>query len=269
MIKKTISIIIIILALVIGVIFGVLPLYDYFSDNAADEKAYEEILEEYTLPPEETETSIAMSESEQNADPKINGYTTERTRPNFDKLLQTNKETVGWIQIPGTAINYPVVHTSDSQKYLNINFNEKSSRAGAIFSCGSVQYNPPSQNITIFGHNMGIGKSTMFSSLVKYKKESYYNEHSEIYFETPYQKGTYKIFAMFNIHVPNSTFNYTQSSFGNKNDFNNFIKKAKAMSLYNVDVAISEDAEILTLSTCDRAFAVGTGRFVVMAVKIN
>lgn len=249
----------------IGIAFGVIPLLRSVSADIRENAEYNEIREDYTLPSEETQTN---DNKDNTGNGKGYSYGSARTNPDFKKLLAKNADTIGWIQIPGTPINYPVLHTSDSQKYLNMNFNGNKSVCGAIFSCGSVQYNPASQNITLFGHNLGTNRTKMFSSLVRYKNKKYYNEHPDIYFETLYQKGTYRVFSVFNVNVPGEDFNYTQSTFGSEQSFINFINTAKSKSIYDTGIEVSASDEILTLSTCDRSYDNETGRMVVMAVKI-
>lgn len=269
--KKTKAIFISVIScvIVIGIVFGAIPLFEYWRQDKKDKQDYEEILEEYTLSEDTADTKNADGQSEQTEKSNGSGYTTARTIPDFEKLLHKNPDTVGWIQIPGTPINHPVVHSSDSQKYLDYNFNGHSSTYGAIFSTGSVKYNPPSQNITLFGHSFKRSRTKMFSSLVLYKDKDYYNAHPLIYFETPYQRGTYRIFAVFNIHVPGSDFNYTQSSFGSEESFLSFVQTVKSMALYDTGVEVGGSDEVITLSTCDRAFDNDTGRFVVMAVRVS
>lgn len=249
----------------IGIAFGVIPLLRSISADIRENAEYREILEDYTLPGEETQFN---DNNNNTGDGKGYSYGSARINPDFKKLLSKNADTIGWIQIPGTPINYPVLHTSDSQKYLNMNFNGDKSVCGAIFSCGSVQYNPPTQNITLFGHNLGKSRTNMFSTLVRYKNHQYLDEHPYIYFETLYQKGTYRIFAVFNINVPGNDFNYTQSSFGSEQSFLSFIQNAKSRSIYDTEVEVFPSDEILTLSTCDRSYDNETGRMVVMAVKM-
>lgn len=168
-----------------GIVFGVIPLLRIINTDIQENAEYEEIINDYTLP-EEPQVS---SNENANGNRNTSSHGNIRTKPDFTKLLANNADTIGWIQISGTPINYPVLHTSDSQKYLNVNFNGNKSVCGAIFSCGSVQYNPASQNITLFGHNLGTNRTKMFSTLVRYKNKKYYNEHPDIYFETLYQKA--------------------------------------------------------------------------------
>ena len=262
---KAVLAVLLVVVLIVCVIFGAIPLGEYLSEEKQDIDDYNEILEEYTLA-SEPEEEITNEEGETQSKTQFSGGSTSsvRTKADFKKLLKTNKETVGWIQIPGTHLNYPVLHTMDSEKYLTINFKQRKSASGAIFSCGTVEYDPPSQNITLFGHNMR-NRTTMFSSLVRYKDKSYYNKHSIIYFDTLYQTGTYKVFAAFNINVPNNDFNYTQSYFGSDESFRNFIDEIKKRSLYDMGVDVPDGAEILTLSTCDRREFGKKGRFLVIA----
>lgn len=235
-----------------------------------DNEQYQFLIDENTdleenIVSDVAEDDISARENTQNF--QENKKSSQRTCPNFNKLRATNPDTVGWIQIPGTAINYPVVHTQDSQKYLDINFNGNKSVCGAIFSCGSTSYNPPSDNITLFGHNLGKNRTKMFSSLVQYKQKDYYQKHDTIYFETLYFKGEYKIFAVFNTNVPGDNFNYTQSSFGSAASRQAFIQTIQNRALYDTGVQIEEDTELLTLSTCDRSFDNETGRLVVVAAR--
>lgn len=263
--KKFVSSLCIASVILMGTVFGIIPLLQTVNTDVQENAEYEEIIKDYTLPEEEPQTS----DSRHNADNrKGSSHDNIRTNPDFKKLLAKNADTIGWIQILGTPINYPVLHTSDSQKYLNMNFNGNKSVCGAIFSCGSVQYNPTSQNITLFGHNLGTNRTKMFSTLVRYKNKKYYNEHPDIYFETLYQKGTYRVFSVFNVNVPGEDFNYTQSAFGSEKSFINFINTAKSKSIYDTGIEVSASDEILTLSTCDRSYDNETGRMVVMAVKI-
>ncbi len=256
-------------ALFIGSAFGVYPLVKSMIATEEENEAYEQIVEEavsYEISDsEEKKDAVVLDKSKINK--KKKDYPSERAYADFDALSKKNSETIGWIQIPSTPINYPVVYSKDANKYLNVSFNGKRSIAGAIFCCGSLDFEKPSQNITIYGHNMGYYKTGMFSMLRYYKEKSFYNNHSLIYFSTPYRTGTYKIFAAFNIHVPN-TFNYTQSNFLGEKDFLEFIREVKKRSFYDMGVEVTKADEIITLSTCDRTFDRNDGRLVVMAVRI-
>lgn len=102
---------------------------------------------------------------------------------NLDKLFQLNSDCIGWIYIPGTSVNYPVMHTPDNpQKYLRKDFYGNYSQSGVPFLDARCDlYNT---NLIIYGHNMRNG--TMFSDLKKYTNIDFKNAHPIIEFETAY-----------------------------------------------------------------------------------
>ena len=238
--------------LMAGIQFGAVPLAKYLSEMNNDKNTYDDIRSSYTSSPAET------SENTQ-------GYSCARTIPDFTGLSAVNKDIIGWIQIPGTAINYPVVHSQSGSKYLKTNLYGRYSISGTIFSYGGTSYDPPSQNIVLYGHNMRAG-DTMFTSLLLYKNKTYYQQHQIIYFETLYHTGTYEVFAAFDTNA-GSGFSYTVPNFDSADTFKAFTAKAKQLSYIDTGITIPDDAEIITLSTCDRSYNKNTGRFVVMAVK--
>lgn len=249
--KKIITWVVILVLLAAVVIFGILPIIQWQSDNTAEDSEYAAIQEEFTL--EGTEIS-----------------TEEENRPqiDFDALIAANKDAIGWISITDTPIDYPVVAAGESEKYLKTSFYGKKNASGAIFTFGKVDFETPQKNITLYGHNMGTGRTVMFSTLPKYKDESYFASHNKIYFDTLYGQGDYMIFAAFNIRT-DDTFDYTQGNFESKADFESFIQMAKDRTPYETNISPMPDDTIITLSTCDRTFSRTAGRFVVMAVKVK
>lgn len=93
----------------------------------------------------------------------------------FSKLLVINPETVGWLVIPGTKINYPIVQAKDNDKYLHTAFNGESSMAGSIFLDYESDPDMLGRNNIIYGHNMKNG--TMFRDLIKFKDEEFFKKH--------------------------------------------------------------------------------------------
>lgn len=93
----------------------------------------------------------------------------------FNKLLGINPDTVGWLFIPGTKINYPIVQTKDNDKYLHTGFNGESSAAGSIFLDYESDPDMSGKNNIIYGHNMKNG--TMFRDLIQFKDKDFFEEH--------------------------------------------------------------------------------------------
>lgn len=178
--------------------------------------------------------------------------------------LAQNKDFVAWLSIPGTVISYPVVRSDDSAYYLGHLFNGKKSKLGCLFSLKSSDYRQPSQNIAIYGHHLSHSDA-MFSTLIEYKQEAYYAEHSVITMDSLYGRRNYRIFAVLNMKV--SDWDPAAASFGSGKAFLQFVNRAKRKALFNTGVEVKEDDHILTLITCDRSYGGASGRLIVMAVQ--
>lgn len=182
----------------------------------------------------------------------------------LEMCLTQNKDFVAWLSIPGTVISYPVVRSDDSAYYLGHLFNGKKSKLGCLFSLKSSDYRQPSQNIAIYGHHLSHSDA-MFSTLIDYKQESYYAEHSVITLDSIYGRRCYRIFAVLNMKV--SDWDPAAASFGSGKAFLQFVNRAKRKALFNTGVEVKENDHILTLITCDRSYSGASGRLIVMAVQ--
>lgn len=103
------------------------------------------------------------------------------SKRSLSPLFEQNSDCIGWLSIPGTAVDYPVMYTPyDPQKYLRRSFRGQYSQSGVPFldrRC-SLQ----SDNLIIYGHNMKNG--TMFSDLKRYTNNAFRAEHPTIELET-------------------------------------------------------------------------------------
>ena len=105
----------------------------------------------------------------------------------------------------------------------------------------------------------------MFSTLLEYKKESYWNNHQTIQLDTIYGKRTYRIFAVLNHTV--SDWDASTASFKNDEAFLKFVTRAQRKAFYDTGITVSAEDHILTLITCDRSFGGVQGRLLVMAIE--
>jgi len=190
--------------------------------------------------------------------------------PKYQTLYDENSDFIGWISIDETEIDYPVMHVSgDNHYYINHNFDKEKERHGSLFLDESCDVLLPSTNYMIYGHNMKDG--TMFHDLRYYKEKSYYEKHKMIHFDTIYEDADYEIIAIFLSEVYNKDediFKYYQFiQADNENEFNDYIKNIKALSLYKIDVTAEYGDQLLTLSTCD--YSNENGRMAVVARKIK
>ena len=187
------------------------------------------------------------------------------TGVDLSACLAANTDFIGWLQIPDTMVDYPVVQTDDTDYYLDHTFAGKQSYIGTLFSLGKTDFQTLSRNIAIYGHHIRSNDQVMFSPLLNYKDEAFYAAHDTIYFDTLYHVGTYKIFAVLNMQ--NGDWEPSTADFASDDTFLVFVRQAKAQSLYDTGITVLATDHILTLITCDRSYGGRNGRLVVMAVQ--
>ena len=179
-------------------------------------------------------------------------------------MYTMNNDMVGWIEIPGTMLNYPVLQSPyQTNFYLHRSFYKEKSDSGAIYVREKCDVNLPSDNITIYGHNMRNG--SMFATLHKYKQKSFWEENKLIYFDTLYEYHTYEIFAVFRTTADLSK-GFSYHTFDTATDeaaYNDFVNTCKKLSMYNTGITPTYGEKLITLSTCDRSIT--DGRLVVVA----
>lgn len=184
----------------------------------------------------------------------------------FNKLQEINKDIIGWIYIPNTKIDYPVVKASDNEFYLNRDVEKKTNKAGAIFmdyrNSLDENFNTKDKNTVLYGHHMKDG--SMFADLKKFKSEDFFNENRYIYLDTKEGRKKYEIFSVF---ITKTDFNYIKSQFNNEKDFTDFSKSIQEKSSISTDIKLSNNDEFLTLSTCTYEFDDGRLALVGRLVK--
>ena len=189
--------------------------------------------------------------------------------PWYQELHTQNSDMVGWLQIENTKINYPVLQSSveNANYYLYRDFDKKESVRGSIYAWEKCDVFEPSDNITLFGHNMKDG--TMFAYLGNYYDKATWENNSLIFFDTLTESHVYKIFAVFKTSgTDNVGFAYHQMvDAENEADFNEFVSTCKQLSFYDTGITPVYGDKLLCLSTCE--YTIDNGRFVVAAVRIT
>ena len=181
---------------------------------------------------------------------------------NFTDLLAKNSDTVGWIKIDGTKVNYPVVQADDNDYYLNHAFNGSSNAAGWIFADYRVNFKDFGKNTIIYGHNMN--NKTMFGSVPSMLNGNYLNNSENYYIKisTPSSNSVWKVFSIYTIEPE---VYYLKTNFKTE-PYENFLNTLKNRSIYNFGIDVTTDDKVLTLSTCDNT---GTKRVAVHAKMIS
>lgn len=181
----------------------------------------------------------------------------------FTDLLKKNEETVAWIKVNNTNVNYSVVQHNDNEFYLKHDFYKNYNIAGWVYGDFRDDFKYFGNNTILYSHNMT--NRTMFGSLVWCLKESWYTNEENHYIKlsTPYSNTVWKIFSIYTIKPE---VYYLKTSFENNDEHTEFLNTLKERSIYNFNENITNKDKILTLSTCTDD---GTKRIVIHAKMIK
>lgn len=163
----------------------------------------------------------------------------------FTSLNSTNTDSVGWIKINNTNINYPIVQSSDNNYYLNHNFEKRFNRAGWIFADYRNSFDILNQNTIIYGHNRRNG--IMFSALKKYYDKDL-TKNKYIYFSTNSSCYIGEIFSVYKVDANEADI---PINFDDNDSFQNYLNDWLSKSKYNFNTNVDVNHNILTLCTCD------------------
>lgn len=179
----------------------------------------------------------------------------EASAPDYSALYEKNSDFIGWISVPNTSINYPVVQCDNNDYYLSNNFFKARDARGAIFM--DYRNNPVNldSNTVIYGHN--CYNTNMFSELTKFQNIDFYKSTPVFEFNTVEKEYKWKIYGVFITTAKpeednDYVFNYTYQHMDGEN-FDEFIEEINKRRLYVTDVDINDDDKMLILSTCVRS----------------
>lgn len=257
-----------------ALIFSGLDYYkNYNSQKNVDEinETLTNILDDYDFIEEEPDTDIEYIDTEENeqnntvtpnSSNQPNSYYTKYNQI-FDELLKVNNDTVGWLTVNNTKVNYPVVQYTDNDFYLKRDFNKNKNSYGWIYMDYRNNIYNLSNNTIILGHNLKNGM--MFGTLRYTTNESWYKnpDNQIITFNTKVKNMKWKIFSIYKIPVTND---YLYANFGDLNEFKKFLDTIKSRSIYDFGIELKKEDHILTLTTCGTTSAT---RLVIHAVLID
>ena len=196
---------------------------------------------------------------------------------NIASYKAANSDVVGWIRIPNTNINHPVLYHKDTNYYMALDINKNYSRNGVIWADQECQYGAGkyTRNTVIYGHNwtnissnprIGNANDVMFGQLAAFHHLSFAQQTPYIHYSTEQGEATWVVFAAFYTDV---NFNYI-ACYPDDTLFANIVNGAKARSQHIYDVEVAYSDKLLTLSTCTRAWGSSDRqRFVVMARQLR
>ena len=165
----------------------------------------------------------------------------------FSDLLSQNQDTVGWIQVNGTNINYPFVQANDNSFYLTHSFDKSYNQAGWVFMDYRNSSDGDNKNTILYAH--GRVDQVMFGTLKNILTNGWLNQTDNyiIKLSTPYENTLWQIFSVYYLPTTND---YIATDFTSNLQFENFAKKLTDRSMYDFGTTVSGEDQILTLSTC-------------------
>ena len=246
---------------------------NYLIDGKKQEERYDELSNIAANTQTETEAPTETAPEATDPVPETTEATVSPTTESgmlagYEEIYKMNDHTVGWIKMEGTKMDYPVMQTpNDPNFYLYRNFDKATSARGSVYAWGDADINEPSDNITLFGHNMADG--SMFACLSAYTNKKAWDNNSLIFFDTLTEYHTYKIFAVFktsaNIGQGFSYHKFVDAE--NEEEFDEFVSTCKKLSFYDTGITPVYGDKLICLSTCE--YTLDNGRLVVCAVRIT
>lgn len=207
----------------------------------------------------------AEAETEQISGTGTKGNETEENRLfGLDPVVAANEDTVAWIKVEDTVIDYVVVQAEDNDEYLHKGFYGEYNSAGTIFMDYRNEIGGTRQNYIVYGHRMK--DDSMFGELGEYLDYGFYQQHPTFTFITAEGEYECEIFAVYRC---TTAVDYCQPTFTSDEEMLDYIEDCKNLSEHKMAVDVTAEDTIITLSTCDYDLDPDLGRLVVHAKLIE
>lgn len=196
------------------------------------------------------ETTSSSSKPKETATYQVSEEEKAQLKARFETLSNTNKETIGFIYIPGAKLEEPIVQTTDNATYLDKTFEgENVPLMGSVFMDMENSKVFDDQLTWLFGHARGIDHR-MFNDVNYYQKQEFFDQHPYVVVETPERKYYYE--AAWLMIVPENTALYntsfpTPTGFTFKDQLKEVSEKAHTK---NPNIKLNDKDKYLCLSTC-------------------
>ena len=260
--KKEILIVLSVVLVVVIVASG-LWLGCYAVDSQHQKQTYETLAEDFLL--EEPAPSLSLEDDSSGESSAAGGtvvtLTTAPPRHDLVALQAENPDCVGWLTIPDTSVDYPVVWTPEKpEHYLRRDFYGNSASGGTPFLDGRNQAQAKGQNLILYGHNMLDG--SMFKPVLQYLTPNFQVTHEDIYLELDGIQYHYQVIAALETSTRSPVYAYTDLSDSTEmEDFRSMLLEETSLD------AIPQAEGYLTLSTCNNQG--GNSRVLVVAVLLG
>lgn len=240
---KNLCLLIFFLVMLIVFLFSLIKVIMWIIDNNNTNDIIKKVANTYEISEKSYDNEVIINENEK--DIYFDYMKLKFIDVDINKLKTFNPDTIGFIKVMGTNINYPFVQSTDNDYYLNRSYDKTYNNAGWIFlDYRNNEFND--KNTIIYGH--GRINGTMFGSLKDTLKSSWQNNKDNyiIKISTEKENSIWQIFSVYRIAT---TSDYLQTTFSD-NEFESFISLIKGRSSYNFETNVTNEDKVLTLSTC-------------------
>lgn len=228
-------------------LFSMMSIFSYHKDAGQNAREIREVMRE-----------VAQRMPGDNGDEKA------VQQIDFAKLKQINEDAIGWIVFHDPYINNPLVQTNDNSYYLKNSFRKMENAAGCLFmDCRNESFDD--RNVVIYGHNML--DRTMFGSLKDVFQEKFWEEPECDRIQITDTGQHIREYKIFSYYITGEENDYCTTSFPDEAAYTEFLREITARSFRKLDVTVTADDHILTLSTC--AGAAGTNKRRVLHAKLT
>lgn len=177
----------------------------------------------------------------------------------FDLLIGQNPDTVGWVYIEGTHINYPVLQGEDNRHYVSTLFDGSFNQAGSIFMDYRNSPRMDDVHTILYGHNMR--DKSMFADILNYQQQEYYDAHPTGFYITPEKSYSFEVIAAYVASLADPAW---QLDFVTEEELVSWVQDAMSRSAFQSRIQPQPGDKVITLSTCSYEF--DEARFVLVGI---
>ena len=240
---KNLCLLIFFLVMLIVFLFSLIKVIMWIIDNNNTNDIIKKVANTYEINEKSYDNEVIINKNEK--DIYFDYMKLKFIDVDINKLKTFNPDTIGFIKVMGTNINYPFVQSTDNDYYLNRSYDKTYNNAGWIFlDYRNNEFND--KNTIIYGH--GRINGTMFGSLKDTLKSSWQNNKDNYIIKISTEKEN-SIWQIFSVYKIATTSDYLQTTFSD-NEFESFINLIKGRSSYNFETNVTNEDKVLTLSTC-------------------
>lgn len=245
---STIILIIILIVLLSSIMISGLNILLWINDNSKTSKTMKEIENiSNVLEKEDTKDTELINKPLDTNDDYWYYTTFPLIDVDLEELKKKNSDTVGWINVNNTNINYPYVHYTDNDYYLHHSFDKNKNDAGWVFLDYRNNKELSDKNNIIYGHHRA--NNTMFASLLNALSYNWYTNKDNhiIRISTESENTSWQIISVYKI--PAESY-YITVDFNSDEEYSEFLDTITKRSIHNFNTEITTNDKILTLSTC-------------------